>query len=136
MNTVPTATKVADTDRSEFLFKHFGVSMVRVEMMVYAEMDRLCEAYNGGYWEFYELSNGGFYMAIDSDEPIRVVNGMNYSDEEMSLHSACLTACLFIWNKLCWAFPNNEAYTKSYYALHEYACLARPDASKILKVIN
>ena len=29
--------------------------------------ERLSEDYHGGYWEFYTLSNGGFYMAPSGD---------------------------------------------------------------------
>jgi hypothetical protein len=29
---------------------------------------RLCREYSGGYWHFYTLSNGGVFMAPDSQE--------------------------------------------------------------------
>lgn len=135
MNTI-TATKVREEDRLDFLPKHFSRLAVSVETAVYNEMSRICEDYDGGYWEFYELSNGGFYMALESDDPIRVVNSMNYADEEMTTHSACITTCLFIWNALCWKFPEVESFTTAYYQLYEYALEMRPDAVKIARVID
>ena len=35
---------------------------------------RLSEDYGGGYWEFYTLGNGGFYMAIDSEGQFQVIS--------------------------------------------------------------
>src|ERR1700688_1442010 len=37
--------------------------VLRVEDAVYRVMRDLAQEYRGGYWHFYELSNGGLYMA-------------------------------------------------------------------------
>ncbi|WP_241199367.1 antirestriction protein [Ectopseudomonas oleovorans] len=59
------ATRVAEADRLRFLPTYFGPSMLRMlrgEALVFGWMGRLCAAYHGGFWHFYTLSNGGFYM--------------------------------------------------------------------------
>jgi len=37
--------------------------MVCVEQSIYSFMDKLVPDYRGAFWDFHELSNGGFYMA-------------------------------------------------------------------------
>jgi hypothetical protein len=41
---------------------------------VYAITGSIADDYDGGYWEFYELSNGGFYMP-----PIQTVGSMSFA---------------------------------------------------------
>ena len=56
-----TATKVADEDRLNFWLQHVGMAkMLSFERHVFCWMKRLCPHYDGGFWEFYDLSNGGF----------------------------------------------------------------------------
>ena len=43
-----------------------------LEPVFYSFADKLSEDYHGGYWEFYVLSNGGFYMAPLSDQRFHV----------------------------------------------------------------
>lgn len=43
---------------------------------------RLSEDYNGGFWNFYTLTNGGFYMAPAGDKRMRLeVDGNGFSGE-------------------------------------------------------
>ena len=58
-----TATQVAMPRRLNVLPKFFGSKMMRFESLVYSFAGELASEYSGGLWEFYELSNGGFYMA-------------------------------------------------------------------------
>src|SRR4030088_953629 len=52
------ARQVRDDERIETLPRHFGRYMMRVEDAVYTFMRELAQEYRGGYWHFYELSNG------------------------------------------------------------------------------
>lgn len=36
---------------------------MQVEAAVYGHMGSLCSRYSGGFWEFYDLNNGGCYLA-------------------------------------------------------------------------
>lgn len=80
------AYRVAEKDRLDFLPRYFTPRwMLRGESLVYAWMRRLSPDYQGGYWEFYKLSNGGFYMAPSPDrEALRLVVSANYFDEVVS----------------------------------------------------
>ena len=58
-----TAALVDDEHRLDFLPTYFGPRlMMRGEALVYGWMRRLAESYNGGFWNYYTLTNGGFYM--------------------------------------------------------------------------
>lgn len=60
-------------------------------------MDRFCENYSGGIWQFYTLSNGGAFMAPDADEgddeKWALFNPMNGNGAEMSAEAAGITVC-------------------------------------------
>jgi hypothetical protein len=56
------AHQVSDDTRLHTLTRHFGIHMLALEDSVYYFMRQLAKDYRGGYWHFYELSNGGFYM--------------------------------------------------------------------------
>ena len=44
----------------------------------YADVtERMAESYKGAYWEFFTLSNGGFYMAPAGDEVFHVTTNKN-----------------------------------------------------------
>jgi hypothetical protein len=62
------ARLVPDPERMGFLPKHFGSRRyLQGENAVYDWMRRLCPDYTGGFWDFVELSNGGFYMRPSKD---------------------------------------------------------------------
>jgi Antirestriction protein len=73
--------------------RHFGRDMLTVEYAIFAFMRKLSSRYTGGYWTYNELSNGGFYMAPQSDSrfPVNVEN--NGFEGEMSADAAGITAC-------------------------------------------
>lgn len=116
------ATIVPDPQRLAFLPKHFGAKHVlRAEATVYGFMQRLtANAYSGGYWHFIELSNGGFYLRLNTSRPtFRVKAEGNFFDGEMSADAASITACLYAINLLLW--QGLEHLEDRYYRLREYA---------------
>ncbi|MDB9569410.1 antirestriction protein, partial [Providencia rettgeri] len=48
--------------RLTFLPSKLGRYCIAFENAIYNWMTRNAVAYNGGYWDFYTLSNGGFYL--------------------------------------------------------------------------
>lgn len=58
-----TAMRVPEIERLAFLPEFFGERhMLKGEARVFDWAGRLSR-YNGGYWHFYRVSNGAFYMA-------------------------------------------------------------------------
>ena len=109
-NTSVNATIVADADRLDFFPTFFGKYFMAGENLLYVHADRFVEEYQGGYWNFYTLSNGGFFAALDTDKEQHVVVADNYCSERMSAEAAGVTLMLFVLGRLMAArIPGNEA---------------------------
>lgn len=128
-----TAQQVAEDARIEVLPRHFGRQMLRVEDAVYTFLRHLAVEYRGGFWQFYELSNGGFYMAPQV-EPLRVKVSANGYDGQMSADAAGITACLFALSHLSFCIPD-ETITRHFHLLRDFA-LEHVEAAAILAAID
>jgi hypothetical protein len=73
-----TGTRVPDEERMNTLPSHFGRHLLTVENAIYGWLRELSREYSGGYWHFYELSNGGFYMAPECESLQLRVDGNGY----------------------------------------------------------
>lgn len=60
---VPVATRVDAGRRFDFLYRQLHTDFIRFESLAFMHLGNASEDYQGGTWEFYALSNGGFYMA-------------------------------------------------------------------------
>lgn len=129
------ATQVAESERMKCLPRHFGARMMHFENTVYHFMDKLIESYKGAYWEFYELSNGGFYMAPRIDSPVRVKVESNWYEGEISADAAGIIACLFALSHLSFKFRNDERLAEHYHLLLDYA-YQHPESSAIASAID
>lgn len=89
------ASAVPSHQRSGFLPAHLGRHMIIGEALVSGWLDRLCIDYNGGLWDFYTLSNGGFYMAPINEKPFTIDVPTNGFSGEMSADAAGIVASLF-----------------------------------------
>lgn len=130
-----TATLVPEHERLSFLPKFFGEKyMIRAESLVYNWMRILCEEYNGGCWHFYTLSNGGCYMALATNNTMRIyVDGNGFSGE-MSADAAGIIASLFMLSSL--AEINMEDKTIDlYYLLRDFAS-EHPEGGLIFRAID
>ena len=71
-------TIVPESERLSFVDRLFGISyVIKLEPTVFTMAERLAPQYTGGYWQFHELGNGGFYMAprFDTEFSISCENG-------------------------------------------------------------
>lgn len=98
MNTTDTITRqlVADEQRLNTTAELFGINFpMQLEPAIFSFAGNLSEDYSGGYWQFYSLSNGGFYMALDDDHIYRVAceNGF---EGRLSADALSIVACLYI----------------------------------------
>ena len=125
---------VANDDRMDFLPSKLPKHNFKFEQLVYLFMDRFCENYKGGYWDFYTLSNNGFYIKLDSDNSFKVCNPDNFFDSEMSTDSACIGVNLYAFNYLSWT-AHEDNFNQLFYWLTEYA-KQHVEAGKILKFID
>lgn len=127
------ATRVPEAKRPDCLARHFGCHQVRVEQGVFGWMERLAPAYRGGYWEFNELPNGGFYMA-PHDGPYTLSWEGNGFEGTVSADAAGVIACLMCYSHLSFVI-NDPRISNSF--RHLLACVHRhPEGAAILRAID
>ena len=95
LETVVIASLVPEAARMNFLPRMFPNCFIAGEGAVYDFMRAFCEAYDGGRWEFYSLSNGGFFMAPATTEALNIKIDTNYTDVTLSPHGAGIVVSLF-----------------------------------------
>lgn len=128
-----TPTLIAESGRLDLLAKFFGPAlMIRGENLVYAHMGRLAPAYNGGGWDFYTLSNGGFYMAPKA-ESFEVSTALNTTT--MSGDAAGVVATMFAIGQLLGSGVKCSKLRDSYYFLRDYA-FDHAESSLIIQAID
>lgn len=141
METPVTRTLVPEGERFEFLPAKVGPQLfVLFENSVYQTLDRLTEGdYTGGYWEFYELSNGGWYMAPTGVRPYRFMIESNGYEGVLSADASGIVATMFAMNGALHNAPletkQARYLTNAYYALKDYAC-EHAEAAGILGAID
>lgn len=131
-----TADLVSDEMRLQFWPEHFGKipQWMLLEPRAFAWMDRLCGAYNGGCWDYYTLSNGGAFIAPDSEDNWAMFNKLNGNSAEMSSEAAGITVCLLNWSHHA-CRTGSPAMSEHYYRLREFA-LSHPESSDIMHIID
>lgn len=131
-----TATLVSESKRMDTADKHFGIRFpITVEPMIFQFASQLAESYSGGYWNFYQLSNGGFYMAPHLDEPFAVIADNGY-EGTMSADALGITACLYTYSNLSFGDGSfGEKCGRHYHRLYQSARL-HPEAKAIRAAID
>ncbi len=133
-----TATVVEDEQRIGFWPQHFGSipHWITLEPRIFAWMDRLCTDYHGGIWLFSTLSNGGAFIApeTESDEKWTLFNSMNGNGAELTGEAAGIVSCLMTYSHHA-CRTECDAMTEHYYRLRDYA-LNHPECSTIMHLID
>lgn len=136
-DTPVTSRLVSEAERMDFVDKLFGINFpMRLEPTVFQFADHLAAPqYHGGYWQFYGLSNGGFYMAPRTDT-IFSVSCQNGFDGQMTADALGITACLYAYSNLSFGdgdFAENCA--EHYHWLREFA-MDHAEVRSILRVTD
>lgn len=131
------------TDKNErirFLPKHLPLCFSMFESSVYHWLDRYAKNYHGGYYHFYTLSNGGFFIAPDQGYYLDgFQNG--FEGGEVCAEACGIIACLYILNGLSFHFheKDDEVQLKLvidyYYQLRDYA-ISHEENGIILQAID
>ena len=138
-----TRSLIADASRMQHAHTLFGLHFpLRLEPTVFNMAGMLSEQYRGGSWEFYALSNGGFYMAPSSNPhgqnpdngfPVTSDNGF---EGPMSGDALGITVCLYAYSRLSFAQSSlGELCAQHYHWLREYA-LDHSEAGAIFAAID
>jgi hypothetical protein len=128
------AYRVSEHARMGTLPRHFGRHMMTVEGKVYDLLREFSSDYTGGYWHFYELSNGGFYMA-PTLETTRLVVASNGFADQMSGDAAGITVCLFAFSHLSFEYPRADLFARHFHRLRDFAA-DHAEAQRIFGAID
>lgn len=121
-NKTITRKLVAINQRINHTANIFGVHFpMRFEPAVYRIAGMIAPEYSGGYWDFYALNNGGFYMAPDSDKTFQVIceNGF---EGNLTGDALGITVCLYAYSHLSSSDNQElaEICVNQYHWLREY----------------
>ena len=123
---------VPEDRRMAVVERLFGVHFpLQIEPVVYGITERMAEDYTGGYWEFYTLSNGGFYMAPSTDVVFHVTCD-NMFEGDLSGDALGITACLYAYSHLSFTDGRfRRVCACHYHRLREYT-FEHPEVRAIL----
>lgn len=115
-------TAVPEASRVNLTSTLFGMDFpLRLEPCIFTIARRLSPDYNGGYWKFYRLGNGGFYMAPECSNPLEVTADNGYCGL-MSPDAFGITVCLYAYSSLSFS---GDAFAvlcaEHYHHLRRYA---------------
>lgn len=125
MTDTPIITRqlVEGEDRMLVVEKRFSIHFpFMIEPMVCSIAGKLTRgAYDGGYWHFYELSNGGFYMSPDGDRVYRV-SCDNYWQGDLSADALGIVCTLYAYSHLSFSrnMPLARTCAEHYYRLRSF----------------
>ena len=127
-----TRTLVPEDRRAAVAERLFGIHFpLKLEPVIYGITERMAEDYTCGYWDFYTLSNGGFYMAPSSDHVFHVACD-NMFEGDLSGDALGITARLYTYSHL--SFSNGRfarVCACHYHRLREYM-FEHPEVRAIL----
>jgi hypothetical protein len=129
-----TSSVVPDELRLNFLPHYLGAHYLRGETLVYEWARRLASAYNGGSWVFFQLSNGGFYMAPERSGRLHVRWHMNGYNDMMGADAFGIVVTLFALCHLA-ELRHDDRIIEHYHALRAYAA-QHVEAANILRAID
>ena len=125
---------VPDELRLNVLPNFLGRHYLKGESLVYDWAGRLCTAYHGGYWHFFTLSNGGFYMAPAAGGRVAVRWHMNGYNDMMGADAFGVVVTLFALCHLA-EKTGDDTIIDRYHQLREFAC-QHVEAANILRAID
>ena len=127
-------TIVSLNDRIHFLPKHVGKYFMQFESKMYYMADNYIKHYTGGYWEFYELSNGGFTIALDNAEPLIFSNPNNYFEAQLDSESASIVLTLMSLSELSFDYSRGS-FAEKFHLLRNLA-LRHEKSTLIMQAID
>lgn len=142
MNNQPVTSRlVPEAERMDFVDKLFGIKYVlKLEPTIFQFAEHLAAPqYNGGYWEFFSLSNGGFHMAPRSttgDDTIFSLSCENGFEGQMTANALGVTACMYAYSNLSFGGGDfAETCADHYHLLREFA-MDHSEVRSILRAID
>ncbi|KWE97895.1 antirestriction protein [Burkholderia ubonensis] len=125
---------VVEELRAKFLPLHFGTRYIQGESFLFDWASRLSSEYNGGYWHFFNLSNGGFYAAPEMKGPVEVVYPLNHYEGKMGAEAFGIVVTLYALCHMAEIY-GDDRYIARYHALRAFA-VQHPEQAEIFRAID
>ncbi|MEQ8262576.1 antirestriction protein [Pseudohaliea sp.] len=126
-------TVVPEEDRCQVVEDLFGIDFpLRLEPLIFHIAGTMAPSYTGGYWAFFTLSNGGFYLAPEGPDRY-LASSMNGWSGGLSADALGITVCLTAYSHLSFGGPPAFARrcAEHYHRLRDYM-LEHGEAGPIL----
>ena len=136
-NNLITRQLLTGAQRVEHTAALFGIRFpTYIESFVFDSASSLSEDYDGGLWDFYSLSNGGFYMAPSASEFFEVFCANGF-EERLSADAFGITACIYGYSLLSFSVSPEfgDVCARHYHWLREYLD-QHVESSPILRAID
>ncbi|HFN5743502.1 TPA: antirestriction protein, partial [Escherichia coli] len=102
----PVTLNVEECDRLSFLPYLFGNDFLYAEAYVYALAQKMMPEYQGGFWHFIRLPDGGGYIMPDGDR-FHMVNGANWFDRTVSADACGIILTSLVINRQLWLYHDS-----------------------------
>lgn len=137
-HTPVTRQLVPEDQRLAVVENLFGIHFpLRLEPVIYGITEKMTQGqYRGGYWQFYTLDNGGFYMA-PVDDRVFQVSCDNYWQGQLSADALGIVGCLYAYSHLSFGGPESFARICAghYHRLRGYM-MGHAEMAAILRAID
>ena len=130
------STIVPESQRMNTVDDLFGVRYVTLfEPTVFNMAGMLAVDYDGDYWEFYTLSNGGFFMSPRACT-IFVVSCQNGFEGELSGNALGLAAVMYAYSHLSFGTDAFADLCATQFHLVRAYALEHPESVTIMQAID
>lgn len=122
------------SERLQCLPEIAGRDCVVLEHTVYDMLTMLSDDYDGGFWNYYRLSNGGFYMAPKESKSFHMRCAANGFEDDVSANTAGIIATAMAYSHLSFR-PRGDCFASAYERLSEFI-FQQPDAGIIRAALD
>ena len=130
-----TATLFPDYERPRFTYQLYGPNlMLSGEFSVGDIHDQMTGRGQSGYWNYYKLSNGGFYMAPKKDERLHITWPHSDFDDVLTSDASGVVATLFTLKFILVEF--RDAHVEAMFLKLEDFARSHAESQKILRAID
>lgn len=106
---------------------------VKLEHAFFNAMALFDETYHGGWWDFFKLSNGGFYVALKTDKQIHMASPNGF-ECDVDANTAGLIVSAFAYSNLSFG-PIGAAFGEEYHKLSDFI-FQQPEAGTIRAALD
>lgn len=119
LNQAISATLLADSDQKrEALYATAGTLNATLENVVLATMWTIGVDFELGEWNYFELSNGGFYMAPNTEKTVDLACANGF-EHEVCANTAGIIVTAMAYSRLA-LLPNGERFNQAYQHLSDF----------------